>query len=232
MALRTSDYDQRNYVTLSVGEGYARWSKNYDARFDDYLDYRVLGRLATIDWARAGRAVDLACGTGRTGHWLRSKGVRELIGVDLSEAMLAHARARAIYSRLLSEDATATSLAPDAFDLVASSLLSEHLADVQPLFLEAARLLRDGGHFMLLGIHPQFQMRGIPTHFKDAETGNDLSVESHIHLLSDFVKAGAHARLRLLELEENLVDEEWIRKSPNMKKHLGQPIAFAAVWQK
>ncbi len=51
-------------------------------------------------WGQLEAVADLACGTGRTGVWLKEQGVRFLDGVDLTEAMLEQARAKGIYRSL------------------------------------------------------------------------------------------------------------------------------------
>ena len=61
----------------------------------------VLGRIvaAELDGRRAGRAIDLGCGTGLMGVELRPF-VDRLEGIDLSTRMLAEARGKGIYDRL------------------------------------------------------------------------------------------------------------------------------------
>lgn len=46
----------------------------------------------------------------------------------------------------------------------------------------------------------------MPTHFDDAESGESLAIETHVHLLSDHVAAGRAAGLDLVELHERVVD--------------------------
>ena len=57
-----------------------------------------------------------------------------------------------------------------SYDVVTTSLVDEHLADLRPLYAEAARLLRPGGTYAIVGFHPHFIMAsGMPTHFDDAD---------------------------------------------------------------
>ncbi|MES2964721.1 MAG: class I SAM-dependent methyltransferase [Bdellovibrionota bacterium] len=227
MALDFKRYDSRGYKTVDVKEGYTQWAKSYDDGFDSNLDRRLLENLKSIDWTTIDTVVDLACGTGRTGKWLKDHRVKVLDGVDLSNEMMARAKARGIYRQLLNEDIRRTSLPSATYDLVTNSLSSEHLPKLEPLFQEAQRLLKPGGHFVLLGYHPHFQLKGIPTHFDD-ETGESIAITNHVHLISDFMKAGFETNLALTEFDENVVDENW----PAMKKHFGHPISFIGVWRK
>ena len=120
-------FDTRRYPTLSVRDGYREWADTYEDTVLDLMDVRLLARLREIDWPRVRRAADLACGTGRTGRWLRAAGVEHIDGVDFTEAMLERARAKNVYDRLLVRDMTDTGLEPGAYDLVTEVLGDEHL---------------------------------------------------------------------------------------------------------
>ena len=226
-----SKYDTRHYPTLPVREGYGEWARTYEDTVLDLMDLRLLARLRTVDWPAATRAVDLACGTGRIGVWLRRSGVASLHGVDFTEAMLAGARAKGVYDQLTLADVAATGLEGGDHDLATMVLADEHLADLRPVYREAARLLAPGGRFVLAGYHPFFLFLGIPTHF-DRASGDPVAIESHVHLASDHVSAGLGAGLRLVEMIEGMVDEAWVAAKPKWRKHLHRPVSFAMVWAK
>lgn len=66
------------------------------------------------------RALDVGCGTGSTTAALADVLGLECVGVDVSEAMVEAARARAPQARFVCADAQRHAFAPGAFDLVAS----------------------------------------------------------------------------------------------------------------
>ncbi len=141
------------------------------------------------------------------------------------------ARARGVFRTLVEADVAATGLASGAYDLVTTSLVDEHLADVRPLYAEAARLLRPGGTYVIVGFHPHFIMAsGMPTHFDDAD-GSPVAIETHVHQLSDQVAAAHAAGFTLAELRERLVDEAWVALKPRWDALRGHPVSFAAVWR-
>ena len=82
MALDFSRYDTRHYRTVPVREGYAAWSRFYDAQLDGSMDLFLLERIEGIDWSGVGSAVDLGCGTGRIGAWMTGRGVAAVDGVE------------------------------------------------------------------------------------------------------------------------------------------------------
>ncbi len=226
-----SQFDIRHYQTVSVEEGYGEWASTYDEIEVGMLDSQLLARIQTIPWAQVRQAVDLACGTGRIGAWLRQRGVETIDGIDLTDEMLEGARARGIYRRLQLGDLRATPFEAAQYDLVMEVLADEHLPEVAPLYHEAARLARVGGYFVLVGFHPYFLLRGIPTSFARA-SGESMAITSYVHLLSEHVQAALAAHWSLREMYEWVVDEAWISKKPRRRQYQNWPISFALVWQK
>ena len=224
-------FDARHYPTLAVGEGYEEWARTYDAVVQDEMDLRLLARLTTVDWAAAGRTIDLACGTGRIGLWLHAQRVARLDGLDFTPAMLRQAQARGVYERLLEGDVRATGLADASYDLALMVLADEHLPDLAPMYREAARIAKAGACFVIVGYHPHFMLNGIPTHFNRAN-GEPVAIETYVHLLSDHFKAAQRCGWALLEMDEGLVDQAWLAKKPKWAKYRNHPVSFAMVWRK
>lgn len=224
-------YDKRNYPIVGVQEGYGDWVRTYEQTVLDEMDLRLLERLETVNWAAPEVILDLACGTGRIGAWISQHSPAILDGVDITPQMLAVARAKDIYRALYTADITDTGLPAQTYDLCIQSLADEHLPALPPLYAEVARLTRPGGHFVLVGYHPQFLMAGMPTHY-DRKPGEPVTIRSYVHLLSDHVKAARAAGWSLLEMDEGLIDEAWLQKKPKWQVYAGLPISFSMVWQK
>jgi SAM-dependent methyltransferase len=224
-------FDVRKYRTLDVQDGYKEWSGTYEASVQDEMDLRLLRRITTVEWARTEHALDLACGTGRIGAWLRAQGVAVIDGVDVTPAMLERARARGVYRALVEADLRDTRLPAGGYDLVTEVLADEHLPDLGPLYTEAGRLTRRGGALVLVGYHCHFLMSGIPTHF-DSASGEPVAIQSYVHLLSDHVKAAHAAGWALAEMDEGVVDDEWVAKKPKWQRFFHHPVSFAMVWRR
>ena len=230
--LEFSTFDRRCYPTLSVREGYREWVPSYETTVQDQMDLALLEALESVPWAAVEHAADLGCGTGRTGAWLRARGVARLDGIDLTPEMLAIARVREIYDILGEADVGATGLEGGVYDLVTTCLVDEHLRDLRPLYREASRLLRPGGVHVLIGYHPHFIMTaGMPTHF-DRNPGEPVAIEPYVHLLSDHVAAARAEDLSLIEMRERLVDDRWIVLKPRWEPYRNHPVSFAMAWQK
>ena len=138
---------------------------------------------------------------------------------------------KGVYNRLVNADIRDTRLAAEAYDLSIEVLADEHLPELFVLYREAARITRPNGHFVIVGYHPHFLMNGIPTHF-DRSSGEPIAIESYVHLLSDHIKAAYKANWSLIEMDEGVIDDEWVAKKPKWKKYYNRPISFAMVWQK
>lgn len=224
-----SIFDKRKYPIVEVIEGYREWVHTYEQTVQDEMDLRLLDRLQTVDWSAARSVVDLACGTGRVGTWLKDRASAVIDGIDLTPEMLEVARRRDIYRDLFIADVSNTGLPTESYDLCIQSLADEHLADLGPLYREVARITKREGCFVLVGFHPYFLMTGIPTHFNRAP-GEPVTIRSYVHLLSDHVKAAHAAGWSLRELDEGVIDEDWVRKKPKWAEYFGWPISFAMVW--
>jgi SAM-dependent methyltransferase len=230
--LKFSDFDRRGYRTVDVRTGYGDWVPTYERTVEDAMDIALLDALTTPPWRLVESAADLGCGTGRTGAWLRRNGVAAVDGVDLTPEMLAVARSKRVYRRLLEAPVGSTGLESSAYDLVTVSLVDEHLPDLRPLYAEAWRIAKPGGLLVLVGLHPHFIMTaGMPTHFTSA-SGEDVAIETYVHLTSDHVSAALESGWTLAEMKEQLIDDAWIALKPKWEPFRNHPIAFAFVWRK
>ena len=94
------------------------------------------------------RAIDLGCGTGLAAAAF-AKEVDHFIGLDLSPRMIEKARATGHYAELeVAEMVQGLRGRPDASaDLILAADAMVYVADLAPVFLEAARVLAPGGLF-------------------------------------------------------------------------------------
>ena len=226
-----SRFDVRRYRTLNVRDGYGEWVKSYDDTVQGEMDIGLLARIRSVPWRELEQAADLACGTGRTGVWLKSSGVREIDGVDLTAEMLEVAKQKGVYRRLLIANMLDTGLRAETYDLCVEVLADEHIADLHPLYREAARITKAGCPFVIVGYHPHFLLCGIPTHFESA-SGEPVAIENYVHLFSDHVQAAHAADWSLVEMHERLIDDPWIARKPRWEKYRDHPVSFAMVWRK
>ena len=102
------------------------------------------------------RVVDLGCGFGWFCRWARQAGAAAVLGLDLSESMLARARAMTddpgiAYRRA---DLEALDLPAAGFDLAFSALALHYIEDLPRLLGCIRRALVPGGHLVASVEHP------------------------------------------------------------------------------
>lgn len=105
------------------------------------------------------RIVDLGCGGGLLAVPLAEDGA-EVVGVDVAGEALRAAAARAVPRlRLVQASLEAVPLPEDSADLVLLADVLEHLRAPGPAVVEAARLLRPGGHLFVNTINRTLRAR-------------------------------------------------------------------------
>lgn len=122
-----------------------------------YLAYRDLPAIIG-EHVHGNRAVDFGCGAGRSTRFLRGLGF-EVVGVDISEQMLARARDRDPRGdyRLVA-DGDPGGLEADAYDLVLSAFTFDNVPTMEKkvtLFQGLKRLLKVGGRIVNLVSSPE-----------------------------------------------------------------------------
>jgi predicted TPR repeat methyltransferase len=134
-----------------VRELFDQYAGHFDEHLVEKLGYRT---PALLDEAirrhvplGAGDVLDLGCGTGLMGPYLRPMAAR-LTGVDLSGKMLEKARERWIYDQLeCGEIVEYLGTSEDAFDLIVAADVLVYLGDLASLMRNVHRALRPGGWF-------------------------------------------------------------------------------------
>ena len=125
-----------------------RFAESFDKQLVDVLGYDVpekLARLVAATGKDLPRALDLGCGTGLAGPYLRPARSR-LVGVDLSPRMLAKAADRQVYDSLIEAEMVAfLEETSECFDLVFAADSVIYLGDLEGFFSAAARITAPGG---------------------------------------------------------------------------------------
>ena len=125
-----------------------QYAGKFDASLVGKLKYRgpqyLLEALQANGLARAGRALDLGCGTGLMGEALRPH-CEWLGGYDISAGMLAQASRKGVYDLLEKRDISRLQLGEGRFDLIVAADVFIYLGALERIVGWCAGSLNSGG---------------------------------------------------------------------------------------
>jgi len=128
------------------------FAAHFDHRLVDDLGYRIpqilCERVLGMTESRALCVLDLGCGTGLCGPHLQGA-CAQLVGVDVSPAMLAKAALLELYDELIEQDIAEylAHAAPTSYDVILAADVFVYIGDLAEVFKLAARTLKAGGLF-------------------------------------------------------------------------------------
>lgn len=110
------------------------------------------------------RVVDLGCGYGWFCRWAHGAGARAVLGIDVSQMMLARASAAERHDSITYQrsDLETLVLPEAAFDLAYSSLALHYVENVSRLFATLHHALVPGGQFIFSIEHPIYMAPSHP----------------------------------------------------------------------
>jgi SAM-dependent methyltransferase len=144
---------QNIYDDATFFEEYSRLARSVEG-LDGAAEWPALRAL--LPDLRDRNVVDLGCGFGWFCRWAREQGAASVLGLDVSERMLARARedtpgAAITYRRA---DLERLALEPAAYDLAYSSLALHYVADLAGSVAAVHRALVPGAAFVFSVEHP------------------------------------------------------------------------------
>jgi SAM-dependent methyltransferase len=128
------------------------------------------------------KVVDLGCGFGWFCRWAREQGATEVLGIDVSENMLARARADTTDAAITYRraDMERLELPNAAFDVAYSSLALHYIDNLAGLLTAVHRALVPGGHLVFSAEHPIFTAPTNPHWSVDADGHRSWPVDSYL----------------------------------------------------
>jgi SAM-dependent methyltransferase len=137
---------------------------------------------ALLPALRGSRIVDLGCGFGWFCRWVREQGASAVLGLDVSEKMLAQARdttsdTAIAYARA---DLEQLELPPASFDLAYSSLALHYIKDLPGLLATVYRALVPGGYLIFSIEHPIYTAPMHPRWVVDADGRKTWPIDNYL----------------------------------------------------
>jgi 2-polyprenyl-3-methyl-5-hydroxy-6-metoxy-1,4-benzoquinol methylase len=213
------------------GAGWERASEHAD----------LMGLLPDV----AGRRVlDLGCGAGQLAHHLATRGAAGVVGLDVSERMLALARTRWAHARVTYQRTAleAADFPPSSFDLVVSVLVLHYVEDYRGLIARVAGWLAPGGVLVYSTEHPLYTGRLPGEGWVRDAAGTRWAVDRYadegprdehwfvpgvrkVHrTLATLVNGVVDAGLVVERLLEPVPGEAWLEAHPQMRDERRRPM--------
>ena len=154
--------EQNIYDNPDFHSGYLTLPRSVEG-LDAVYEWPAFQRLLPTSLANL-RVLDLGCGLGHFAREARRRGARSVVGVDISERMLAEARNRGDDAGITYVRSPLEAFQPeaDSFDLVVSMLAIHYIADYAGLLPRIAGCLAVKGRFAFSVEHPIYTASGAP----------------------------------------------------------------------
>jgi malonyl-CoA O-methyltransferase len=176
-------------TTLSAASGYQVWAPHYEETAVSWLEELTVASLGLPP--ERGRLLDVGCGRARR---LEGTSAELAVGVDLVPRMLQCATTDAT---LAAADVRALPFRDDLFDAVWCRLMIGHLAELERVYAELARVCRSGGTVLVTDFHPDAVAAGHRRTFTD-QSSRTWEIEHHVHTPDAHVIAARTAGLSLM----------------------------------
>ena len=200
---------------MKIKDAYNEWASTYDSMSNKTRDIEATALIMSLQNIEFKSVLEIGCGTGKNTQWLAGK-AEKVTAVDFSEEMLkqAAAKTRKENVNFIKADVTGKwKFSQSDTDLVTCSLILEHISNINHIYEQASSVLKSGGHFYVGELHPCKQYKGVKANFERNE--NIYEIESFIHNVSDFFKAGSMNGFNCIDLSE-WFDEEGSENMPRL----------------
>ena len=170
---------QNIYDNEEFFEGYSRLPRSVEG-LEGAPEWTALRAL--LPDLRGLKVLDLGCGFGWFCRWARQKGAAHVLGVDVSERMLARSRTATqdtaiTYTRA---DMEHLELSPESFDVVYSSLALHYIEGLEGLLSAVYRSLVPGGSLVFSVEHPIFTAPADPKWSLDAAGRKTWPIDAYL----------------------------------------------------
>lgn len=200
---------------MTIEKAYNIWANQYDTNKNSTRDLDHKATVQTLKEYKFENVIELGCGTGKNTLYL-FKRAKKVLALDFSQEMLNIAKAKINDPRVNFQKADITKKwkVNDSFaDLITSSLILEHIEDLDFIFQQVFMKLKTEGLFFISELHPFKQYSGTKARFEDEDGIKELT--TFTHHISEFTNSAKLNNFKLLEFNE-WFDTETENKVPRL----------------
>jgi malonyl-CoA O-methyltransferase len=187
---------------MNIQSAYNNWSESYDE--DLNLTRDLDAHIVRNEFANSkfDSILEVGCGTGKNTIFF-SEIADKVYAIDFSEGMIKKAKEKIKSHNVYFKQADITRKWPienNSIELVTCNLILEHLENLDFIFSEANRCLKERGNLFINELHPLRQYDGKKATF--VNDGKTTEIDAFIHHVSDFINAANKNGFKLLKLNE------------------------------
>lgn len=187
---------------MNIQSAYNNWSESYDE--DLNLTRDLDAHIVRNEFANSkfDSILEVGCGTGKNTIFF-SEIADKVYAIDFSEGMIKKAKEKIKSHYVYFKLADITRKWPienNTIDLVTCNLILEHIENLDFIFSEANRCLKERGKFFINELHPFRQYDGKKATF--VNDGKTTEIDAFIHHVSDFINDANKNGFKLLKLNE------------------------------
>jgi len=187
---------------MNIQSAYNIWAHNYDEDKNLTRDLDAIIVRKEFSEKRFTSILEIGCGTGKNTIFF-SEIADKVYAIDFSEGMIEKAKDKIKSHKVNFKRADITRKWPienSTIELISCNLILEHIENLDLIFSEANRCLKQKGKFFINELHPFRQYEGKKATFEN--DGKTTQIDAFVHHISDFTNAAVNNGFKLLRLNE------------------------------
>ncbi len=217
-------------IEIDTGKGYDQWAPHYESDGNPMIGMDELAFKKELNISFSDKKLlDLGCGTGR--HTVKFAKAGALVtGIDVSIGMINEAKKKDSSEKIefITHDlSTKIPKSDNKYDIVISSLVLEHIKDLEFFFSEIKRVSKSDSYIFITAMHPSLMLLDIQANFKDPESGKEICPKGYPNQISDFVNSINNSGLKLDKVKEYFCTEDFIRNFPRADRFKNWPMLIS-----
>ncbi len=211
--------------------------RDNNINFNDLIETPIL--LAMLPDLHNKKILDIGCGMGQHAKQYSDMGAKSILGIDISEKMLAYAKEHnsadnITYTKMAMEDINSLQ---EQFDLITSSLVFDYIEDFDEMMKCSYNLLNSGGQLIFSMSHPMVtSWDGKYPRYTCSETGERIyanirnywvegnrkikwvvdDYELYHRTLSSLINSIIKAGFIITECQESRITDDMRKRYPNV----------------
>lgn len=187
---------------MNIQSAYNIWAHNYDEDKNLTRDLDAIIVRKEFSEKRFTSILEIGCGTGKNTIFF-SEIADKVYAIDFSEGMIEKAKDKIKSHKVNFKRADITRKWPienSTIELIFCNLILEHIENLDFIFSEANRCLKQKGKFFINELHPFRQYEGKKATFEN--DGKTTQIDAFVHHISDFTNAAVNNGFKLLRFNE------------------------------